>query len=145
MTCVREKEASLRQNALFLSGLGLAVAALFVFPAFVISGVGHGWTSPVVAALWAVPVLPLLGVSWSYRHQPLGHGLAIAVVAAAAVLDLVVVLRSFGEVRKFQAVLHEAPAWAGAWAAAWALWQAVAVMHLLAFKPIHDGRAGASR
>jgi hypothetical protein len=128
-----------------LAGLGLAVAALIVFPAFVISGVGHGWTSPVVAALWAVPILPLLGVSWTYRHEPLGHSLAIAVVAAAVVLDLVVVIRSLGEVRKLQAVFQEAPAWAGAWVVSWVLWQAVALIHLLAFRRSHDDRVGASR
>ena len=63
----------MRESALLLAGIGFAIAVLLAFPALVISGVGHGWTAPIAASLWAVPVLPLLGISWTYRHQARGR------------------------------------------------------------------------
>jgi len=124
----------MRQTALLLAATGFALGVLQAMAAMVLSAGGDGWNAPIQVSLLAIMVIPALGISWTYRHQELGHTLAILVVLAAIGLDIFAAVQTTGELAFFRRAVRESRQLTVVWGGLWLLWQAAAVAHLLQFR-----------
>lgn len=110
----------------------LFVGLACVFVGIGLSGFGHGWTSPSSVSWLAVLTSPAAVVAWGLRRRTAGKQLAMLLLMAAVIANVVLRAEGRGEGAEYFARIW--PSQRGmliAWGALWASWQVVALAALI--------------
>ena len=118
---------STRRRAVAAVGAGLALAFVTTFLGLMLSGAGHGWTSPFFFSMPLVVLYPaafLLATGRCAFTRPSG----VALVGLGLLLDLALAVMTVGESEYFFRMMEQdgAPEVASAWVLLWLVWQAAA-------------------
>ena len=120
--------------------LGLLVAFIAQFLAFLLAGAGHGWVAPFFLSFVLWVLLPMtLAIAW-----PIGRGSRLALLAilvVALVADAVLVSRSIGEAGYISQYIKingvAGYLIIGLWLCLWTFWQAILACSLIAGRKPH--------
>ena len=121
--------------------LGVLLAFIAQFLAFLLAGAGHGWVAPLFISIMLWVLLPAsLAIAW-----PIGRGSRLAlsaILVAALAADAWLISRSIGEARYISHYVdvNGAVGWLiiGLWLGLWAFWQAILVWSLAARRKSAD-------
>jgi hypothetical protein len=125
-----------QRNAVIVAGL--AVAALAQIVALLVTGAGHGWGQPLLFSPALFVAYPL--VFLRLRSPGTLAWTDVALLAAAGVLDLLLVRGTAAEGTEYFHRVMAMPPIPHLWLALWLLWQALTVKILVSgvFFPRRD-------
>ena len=103
-----------------------------VFAGIGLSGFGHAWTSPCAVSWLAVVTSPAAVVAWGLRRRASGKQLALLLLLAAVVANVVLYAEARSEgAEYFNRSWTRHRRMVVAWAVLWAAWQVLALAALL--------------
>jgi hypothetical protein len=114
-------------KALGCSFLGFLYGACLLIITAMMSGAGHGWTSPLILGSASVCIVPFVGVAWAYRASIVGRIVALVVIVMMLLADDAFISAQANEPDQyFQMIWDGGELFVIFWAGLTILWQVLA-------------------